>query len=208
MLLTRHVLDDDSRSFKELFKAITTLKPSMLTFIYLNVGDEAWDWSLPSKVSIDDAEVKSKFSSSIYGREAYIWRGAEAPHEHYALTRDIILKRFVRRVEEEEDDDLDIEECSSDDSSEEEKVEDESSQEDEEEEEEESEDEDSSRTTVPKRVKMRVRKIVHKRAAKKVTKRVQTRVKMKIVQREIQESNEENEERSSTDKSSSCRGKW
>ena len=95
LCLTRHVLDDDSRSFKELFKAIKTLKPSMLTFIYLNVGDEAWDWALPSKVAIDDAEVKSKFSSSIYGREAYIWRGAEAPHEHFALTRDIILKRFV-----------------------------------------------------------------------------------------------------------------
>ena len=125
VLLTRHVLDDDSRSFKELFKAITTLQPSMLTFIYLNVGDEAWDWSLPSKVSIDDADVKSKFSSSIYGREAYIWRGAEAPHEHFALTRDIVLKRFVRRVEEEEEDDVDIEECSSDDdSSVEEKVED------------------------------------------------------------------------------------
>ena len=72
----------------------------MLTFIYLNTGDEAWDWSLPSKVKIDNAIQKSKFAYTIGDREAYIWRGANVPYEHFAMTRDIVLKRFMRRFEE------------------------------------------------------------------------------------------------------------
>ena len=58
------------------------------------------DWSLPSKVKIDNAIQKSKFSYTIGDREAYIWRGANVPYEHFAMTRDIVLKRFMRRFEE------------------------------------------------------------------------------------------------------------
>jgi len=103
ILLTRHLLDKDSRSLKEMLIATSKLSPSMLTFVYLNEGDESWDWSLPSKVAIDDPRRKREFQASICGREAYIWRGAEVPHEHFALMRDIVLKRFMRHNEEDDD---------------------------------------------------------------------------------------------------------
>ena len=104
ILLTKHLLDKDSRSLKEMMIATSKLSPSMLTFVYLNEGDESWDWSLPSKVAIDDPKRKAEFQAAICGREAYIWRGADVPHEHFALIKDIVLKRFMRHFEAEHDD--------------------------------------------------------------------------------------------------------
>ena len=44
--------------------------------MYINEGKESWDWSLPSKVQIDDPKKKQDFQASICGREAYIYRSA------------------------------------------------------------------------------------------------------------------------------------
>ena len=101
ILLTRHLLENDSKSLREMIAVTSKKKASSLTFVYLNTGDESWDWSSPSRVKIDDENEKSKFQASICGREAYIWRGADVPHEHYALVRDIVLKRFLRHAEDE-----------------------------------------------------------------------------------------------------------
>ena len=106
ILLTRNVLNHGSRSLKELLHATSELKKSMLTFVYLNEGNESWDWSLPSKVSIKDEKRKAEFQTAICGREAYIWRSFDThQYEHDALMKDIAVKRITRFEDEDEDND-------------------------------------------------------------------------------------------------------
>lgn len=103
ILLTKQVLKHGSKSLKEVLYATTELRKSMITFVYLNEGEDAWDWSLPSKVAFQDEKQKTAFQTSICGREAYIWRSENQMYEHKALIRDIILKRIFTSEEEDED---------------------------------------------------------------------------------------------------------
>ena len=55
ILLTKNLLNNGSESLREMMIAFTELKPSMLTFVYLNdESEDQWDWTAPSKVSISD----------------------------------------------------------------------------------------------------------------------------------------------------------
>ena len=92
VLLTGGVLAHGSTSFSELVDVISTRKFAELVFVYLESGPDAWDWGLPSKIRIEDPELKDRVQNSICGHEAYKYRPAiPAPlyYEHEALVLDI-----------------------------------------------------------------------------------------------------------------------
>ena len=72
ILLSKNVLRARSTSLRDILMVTSELRRSMLTFVYINEGEHSWDWSLPSKVEMDDSKKKQDFQASICGREAYV----------------------------------------------------------------------------------------------------------------------------------------
>lgn len=99
VLLSKTILRPNSPTLATLceFSQRNEVSSSFVAFVYINHGEDCWDWSLPSKVDLGDAAKSTQLVSMVCGREAFVWRTAR--YEQIAMVKNILQRyMYVQRA--------------------------------------------------------------------------------------------------------------